>query len=122
MPADYKRSAPDTLAGTHTINGRQWRTACEPYSRTERCRTDIWATVVQRAGASFTVQQGWAFNNLTYLPFMTRASWKGNPLGSTGRSYTMTTVHKATARPAGGYTFSQSNQWLFNNIVMFQGG
>lgn len=34
----------------------------------------------------------------------------------------MTTVYKATARPAGGYTFSQSNQWLFNNIVMFQSG
>lgn len=60
------------------------------------------------------------FNNLTYLPFMERDEWKGNPLGETGAwtaaggrqwrtecdtaatgrngccSYTMTTVYSAT--------------------------
>ena len=30
-------------------------------------------------------------------------------------------VYKATPNPAGGYTFSQNNEWVFNNIVMFGG-
>ncbi|WP_220488148.1 discoidin domain-containing protein [Tessaracoccus sp. MC1756] len=145
----FVRTAPYTLAGRHTFNGRQWMTTCEPYSQTERCRTDIWATVVKVENGTFVRESGWAFNNLTYLPFMTREAWKGNPLGDAGstndgvftsagrqwrtecdtaatgrgacRSYTMTTVYAATAKPVGGYTFSQGNQWVFNNIVMFGG-
>ncbi|MBB1484669.1 hypothetical protein H5392_12470 [Tessaracoccus sp. MC1865] len=34
------------------------------------------------------------------------------------RSYTCVTVYKATPRSTGGYAFSQSNEWVFNNIVM----
>ncbi|GAA4901847.1 hypothetical protein GCM10025789_20550 [Tessaracoccus lubricantis] len=142
----YVRTAPYTLPGTHTINGREWKTVCEPYSRTERCRTDIRATTVAMDNGRFVRRDGWAFNNLTYLPYMTRASWGSNPLAvhnmngfssggrqwrtecdtaQTGRgacrSYTMTTVYAATAASGGGYTFSQSNQWVFNNIVMFGG-
>ncbi|MDO5501261.1 MAG: prenyltransferase/squalene oxidase repeat-containing protein [Propionibacteriaceae bacterium] len=140
----YQRTAPYTLPGDHTISGRQWRTSCEPYSATERCRTEIWATVVRIENGQFVRQNGWAFNNLTYLPYMTESAWQGNPLAmhnmtgfssggrqwrtechttQTGRgacrSYTMTTVYAAAARAAGGYTFSQSNTWVFNNIVMF---
>ena len=146
---DFVRSAPYTLAGTHTINGRQWRTSCEAYSQTERCRTEIQATTVAIVNGAFVRQSGWAFNNLTYLPYMTRQAWKGNPLGDLGstsggvfnsggrqwrtecdtaatgrgacRSYTMTTVYAATPKAGGGYAFSQSNQWVFNNIVMFGG-
>ncbi|GAA4892654.1 hypothetical protein GCM10025789_07200 [Tessaracoccus lubricantis] len=144
--AKFVRTAPYTLAGKHTVNGRNWNTSCEPYSRTERCRTDIWATVVKVEDGRFVRENGWVFNNLTYLPYMTEAAWQGNPLAAhdmdgftsgerqwrtechtaqTGRgacrSYTLTTVYSATAKPAGGYAFSQSNAWVFNNIVMFGG-
>ncbi|OMG58898.1 hypothetical protein BJN44_02210 [Tessaracoccus sp. ZS01] len=145
----YVPTVPYTLPGKHEFNGRQWFTECESYSQTERCRTEIWATVVKVEDGKFARESGWAFNNLTYLPYMTRQAWKGNPLGdlesttkglftsagrqwktecdtpATGRgacrSYTMTTVYAATAKPAGGYAFSQNNEWVFNNIVMFGG-
>ncbi|WP_040282512.1 hypothetical protein [Tessaracoccus massiliensis] len=141
----YVRTAPYTLPGLRKgLNGRDWSTSCQPYSQTERCRTEIWATVVLLEDGRFVRKEGWAFNNLTYLPYMTEASWHGNPLAmhnmagftsggrqwrtechtpQTGngacRSYIMTTVYAATAKPAGGYTFSQSNKWVFNHIVMF---
>ena len=35
-----------TTEGTHTVNGREWRTTCEKYSQTKRCRTQIKATQV----------------------------------------------------------------------------
>ncbi|GAA4904968.1 hypothetical protein GCM10025789_25240 [Tessaracoccus lubricantis] len=144
----FVRTAPYTLPGRHVLNGRQWMTVCEDYSQTERCRTEIWATVVKVEDGRFLRESGWAFNNLTYLPFMTRAAWQGNPFGDLGatsdgvftsagrqwrtecdtaatgrgacRSYTWTTVYAATPKASGGYSFSQSNQWLFNNIVMFE--
>ena len=136
-------TAPYTLPGNHTINGRQWRTTCEVYSQTERCRTEIWASVVKRTGNTFTIERGWAFNNLTYLPFMTRAQWKNNPLGVTGtwkgtdgqpwrtecdtaatggngcRTYRWTTVYEAILSEKGGYDFKQTNKWVFNNLVLF---
>lgn len=144
---EVKRTAPYTLAGKHRLNGRDWQTSCEPYSQTERCLTEIWATVVVMENGQFARKNGWAFNNLTYLPLMERAAWKGNPIGDYGataqglftsagrqwrtecdttatgrgacRSYTMTTVYAATAKAGGGYAFSQSNQWVFNNMVLF---
>ena len=82
---------------------------------------------------------------MTYLPYMTRAQWASNPLGHTGswtatdgrrwrtecdtalsgpnacRSFAWTTVYEAKAKAGGGYTFSQTNKWVFNNIVMFKG-
>lgn len=132
------------MPGVHQLNGRTWNTSCEQYSQTTRCRTDIWASVVVKTADGFEVRQGWAFNNLTYLPYMTRSQWKGNPLGQTGRwtaadgrqwmtecdtaatgrgacrSYTWTTVYSAKARAGGGYTFSQSQRWVFNNLVLFR--
>lgn len=138
-------SVPYTVPGHHVFNGRQWNTTCEKYSQTTRCRTDIWATTVTRdASGGFSLRQGWAVNNLTYLPHMTRAQWKGNPLGQAGtwkaadgrdsqtvcdtaatgrgacRSYTRATVFSATPKQGGGYTFTQSTQWVFNNLVLFR--
>ncbi|WP_255436511.1 N,N-dimethylformamidase beta subunit family domain-containing protein [Tessaracoccus sp. MC1756] len=139
----FLRTAPYTQPGHHTINGREWNTTCEIYSQTERCRTDIWATVVVMKDGTFIRTNGWAFNNLTYLPFMTREAWATNPLANTGswtatdgrrwrtecdtpstgrngcRSYALVTVYTATPRASGGYRFSQDNAWVFNNIVLF---
>ncbi|RMB58191.1 leucine-rich repeat domain-containing protein [Tessaracoccus antarcticus] len=74
---------PYITEGTHHVNGRDWRTTCEPYSQTTRCRTEIKATQVSEVGGRFVVRTGWYFNNLTYLP-SSRSLWKKNPLGSTG--------------------------------------
>ncbi|AQP45642.1 endo-1,4-beta-xylanase [Tessaracoccus flavus] len=139
----YVGVVPYTKAGLHDHNGRKWSTTCEVYSQTERCRTEIWATTVKRVGDSYVRETGWAFNNLTYLPYMTRAQWAGNPLGHTGqwtgtdgalwrtecdtpltggnacRTFRWTTVYDATRNPSGGYTFSQENTWVFNNQVLF---
>ena len=141
---DVPRSAPYTIPGSHVINGRTWFTTCEAYSQTERCRTDIWATVVVKTATGYEVRQGWAFNNLTYLPMMTRAQWAGNPLARTGtwtaadgrawrtecdtaatgsngcRSYTKATVYAALPKAGRGYQFTQQTQWVFNNIVQFR--
>ncbi|AQP44583.1 polymer-forming cytoskeletal protein [Tessaracoccus flavus] len=70
--------------GTHYVNGRVWNTTCEPYSQTERCRTNIQATVVEYRDGRFVKTNGWAFNNLTYLA-SPRALWSDNPLGAYGR-------------------------------------
>ncbi|WP_074437031.1 ExeM/NucH family extracellular endonuclease [Tessaracoccus massiliensis] len=144
-PAKYQRTAPYTLAGLHrNLNGRDWNTTCEQYSQTERCRTEIWATVVVIENGRFVRKNTWTFNNLTYLPYMTREAWGTNPLARTGewtaetdgrqwrtecdtartggngcRSYSYVTVYKATPARNGGYVFSQANEWVFNNIVMF---
>ncbi|AQP45255.1 hypothetical protein RPIT_10990 [Tessaracoccus flavus] len=141
---EFVPTAPYTKPGVHFVNGRQWLTTCEPYSQTQRCRTDIWASVVKKTDTGFVIERGWAFNNLTYLPYMTRAQWASNPLGTPGyflgtdnaqwrtecdtaatganacRTYRLTTVYAAHAKPGGGYTFSQSNEWVFNNMVMFR--
>lgn len=70
--------------GYHNVNGREWRTACEPYSITHRCRTEIKATVVSYTAGKFVPTTGWAFNNLTYRP-SPRHTWKTNPLGANGQ-------------------------------------
>ncbi|MEO7587279.1 MAG: hypothetical protein ABIS84_04550 [Arachnia sp.] len=126
-----------TIPGERTVNGRQWRTTCENYSATARCRTDIFATVIKKTPTGFQSVKGWAFNSLTYR-WTDRALWKNNPLGNTGawtsaenrqwrtecdtpttgrgacRSYILTTVidHK-------GGKYSQDNLWVFNNQVLF---
>jgi len=144
----YVRTAPYTLPGEHLINDRRWKTTCEPYSATERCRTEIWASTVVKDGGTYKAQPGWAFNNLTYLP-SPRTLWAANPLGAYGkvggtaawtdaggrqwrtecytaatgnggcRSYVRTTVVGATPKAGGGYTFTPKTDWLFNNIVLF---
>src|SRR5690606_22685963 len=71
--------------GFHNVNDRRWYTEWEPYSQTIRCTTDIWATTVTEVGGRFVSSSEWVFNNLTYLPQMTRAQWGTNPLANTGQ-------------------------------------
>ncbi|MDO5735290.1 MAG: hypothetical protein Q4P15_02320 [Propionibacteriaceae bacterium] len=130
-----------TTPGIHHVNGRDWKTACEKYSQTKRCRTEIVATQVNLVNGKYTHVKGWTFNNLTYLP-ASRSLWKGNPLATPGehsvagrkwktecdnattggngcRSYIFGTRITATPKGGGTYTYTQKNEWVFNNIVMF---
>ncbi len=130
-----------TTPGRHSVNGREWNTTCGKYSSTvTRCRTEIWATLVTYEGGRYVQNNGWAFNNLTYLP-APRKDYKGNPIGEEGtwttvdgrqwrtecdtpttgrngcRSYIYATsigVVKENPR-----TYGQMNGWMFNNIVQF---
>lgn len=129
--------------GYHHVNDRYWFTECEMYSSTTvRCRTSIFASTVFKKSGVWHTQNNWVFNNLTYLPSH-RSLWRTNPLGqkfewtaadgrrwrtecdtaATGkggcRSYATVTVVSATAKPEGGYTYTQRNDWVFNNIVLF---
>ena len=130
--------------GYHLVNGRTWFTACEEYSQTVRCRTDIWSTQVHYKGnGKFEQRTGWNFNNLTYLP-SPRSLWKNNPLGETGqwsavdgrkwrtecdtaatggngcRSYIWTTNKGASKKnPDGNWSHHLVDEWVFNNIVKF---
>ncbi len=126
--------------GYHDVNGRKWFTACEKYSQTTRCRTNIYGTQVTQENGKFVSRNGWVFNNLTYLP-SPRSLWKGNPLGNTGeytvngrqwrtecdtavtgrngcRSYINSRVIQAVPKGAG-YTYEWNTKWVFNNIVRF---
>lgn len=129
-----------TTPGEHTVNHRQWRTTCEPYSQTVRCRTEIWATVVVREGNRFEQRHGWAFNNLTYLPLGGTQDWNGNRLATntswtgadqrqwrtecdteaTGRNTcrTYATAHVNSAEWTGmEWRYTTTKQWVFNNIL-----
>lgn len=124
--------------GRHTSGGREWMTACEPYSLTHRCWTWIWGTQVHHLGGDrFVKSNGWVFNNLTYVA-APRSLWVGNPLASTGkwtdaegrhwrtecntavsggngcRSWVTTRVATQTTA---GYGFAHLER--FNNIVRF---
>lgn len=132
-----------TEEGTHEVNGRLWNTRCEPYSQTERCRTEIWGTTVTYTNSRFIVNNGWQFNNLTYKA-SPRTLWAGNPIGGNGvegydktwlakdgrqwrtecdnsrtgrggcRSYIQASV---IAKTAAGYEWR--TQWVLNNMVRF---
>lgn len=131
-----------TTPGEHQVNGRRWRTRCEPYSTVERCFTEIWASVVTHEGAKFVPTNGWVFNNLTYTKGP-RTLWDGNPLGSTGswtaadgrmwrtecdtpltgkggcRSFIQADVVEAV-RSSSGTTYQWNRSvWVFNNMVRF---
>ncbi|WP_158600453.1 alpha/beta hydrolase-fold protein [Tessaracoccus antarcticus] len=130
--------------GLHHVNGRWWFTQCEDYSRTIRCRTEIWATQMSWTGGKLMKQNGWFFNNLTYLPRMKRQQWAGNPLGFTGawtsadgrmwrtecdtprtggngcRSSIRTRTVVASQTPGGGYSYTMEWTWVVNNIVRFR--
>lgn len=69
--------------GYQVVNGREWFTACEAYSRTYRCRTEIKATQVSQVGGRFVSKTDWVFNNLTYAA-SPRSLWKSNPLAASG--------------------------------------
>lgn len=130
--------------GQHTVSGRAWKTACEPYSQTKRCRTEIWSTQATHRNGSFAMVEGWAFNNLTYVE-APRGMWAGNPLathddagwtasdgrrwrtecdtattgGNGCRSYVWSTTATASAKTSGGYRFTTTRGWVFNNMVRF---
>lgn len=124
--------------GTHIIAGRAWRTSCEPYSTSVvRCRTEIWASQIVRVRGSYRQVDGWAFNNLTYLP-SPRIAWASNPLGhagawtaSDGRKWKTECDTAATGGNAcrsylwatvvgrAGSTYRNVTGWVFNNQVLF---
>ncbi len=129
--------------GFHRVNGRNWYTSCEPYSQTVRCRTEIWATQLEYRSGKFVSNTGWHFNNLTYLPLMTRAKWGTNPLANAGtftsdsrkwktecdtaetgrngcRSWIWSNPIQATRTADGSYTYTRVEKWVFNNIVRFR--
>ncbi|RMB61882.1 DUF4185 domain-containing protein [Tessaracoccus antarcticus] len=135
---------PYEVPGIHHVNGRWWYTTCEPYSQTMRCRTEIWGTQVHYRGpGNYVAVTGWQFNNLTYLPFMPRSAWAGNPLGVTGEftsqgrqwrtecdtpatgrngcrsSIWMNDIAQQVTRPDGSTGYELSKGWVFNNIVRF---
>lgn len=129
-----------TTPGTHFVNGREWRTACVPYSQTKRCTTEIKATQVTLNNGRYVSANGWVFNNLTYLP-SPRSLWGKNNLGkkadwtsngrhwrtecdtaTTGRNGCRSYIWSSTVvstKTSSGYRYSVKNQWVFNNIVKF---
>lgn len=137
-----------TTPGKHTINGRQWRTTCEPYSQTKRCRTEILATQVSMVSGRFVQANGWVFNNLTYVA-SPRGLWSSNPLAANGvvkgklawtatdgrkwrtecdtattgsygcRSYTEARIIESYTTGSGQRGFRWVTKWIFNNIVRF---
>lgn len=131
------------IPGHHLVNGREWRTDCEAYSQTRRCTTEIKATTVTFDGTNYVKRYEWVFNNLTYLPLMTRAKWGTNPLANHGeftssgrpwrtecdtaatgrggcRSYVMTygMVH-SEQNADGTWRYYRDDAWVFNNMVRF---
>lgn len=133
-----------TTPGHHYVSDREWRTTCEPYSQTTRCRSEIWATTITHTGGRYVAQNGWAFNNLTYLPLMTRSQWASNPLARTGnftsagrqwrtecdtattgrggcRSYIYAVnVVESRQNSNGSWSYHNVNKWVFNNVVLFK--
>lgn len=133
-----------TTPGEHTLNGRQWRTTCEKYSQTQRCRTEIVATQVAKVGGRWTQRTGWVFNNLTYLPLSAPHAWGANRLANTvewtdeaGRQWrtdcnpktagyntcrTYITAHVTQAYPMrwGGWTYQTTKEWVFNNMLYYE--
>lgn len=129
--------------GEHHVNGRDWRTICEPYSQTTRCRTEIFATQVTQVNGIFKARNGWYFNNLTYKA-SPRALWAGNPLGhdrtwtTAGRQWRTECDTAVTGRNGcrsyiradkiegyqrgGAWRYHWVNKWEFNNMVRFSTG
>ncbi len=126
-----------TIAGERTVNGRTWRTTCENYSATARCRTDIFATTIKKTATGYQSVNDWVFNSLTYR-WSDRALWKNNPLGNTGewtsaegRKWRTECDTLKTGRGAcrsyiwtseisrKGVKYVQNNVWRFNNQVLF---
>nr|WP_255622160.1 M14 family zinc carboxypeptidase [Tessaracoccus sp. OS52] len=130
-----------TTPGKHSVNGREWRTACEQYSSTVwRCRTEILADTVVRSGGRYVQRTAYVFNNLTYLA-SPRKNWSGNPLAEnrewtaddgrrwrtecdtaeTGRNGCRTWA-EASVVARQGHGFVQETKLVFNNIVLFAEG
>ncbi|GAB3812979.1 lamin tail domain-containing protein [Tessaracoccus terricola] len=141
---DSGLEAPYEVPGFHELNGRRWFTECEPYSQTIRCTTSIWATTVVQGEDGFQQANQWVFNNMTYLPYQSRAAWASNPLGhagewtaadgrrwrtecdtaATGRGGCRTWVEASVVTSDvvdGQRTYRWTTQWVFNNMVRFKG-
>ncbi len=133
-----------TPSAAHLVNGRQWRTRCEPYAgaRSIRCFTDIVATTVTKTGSRYVTGNGWVFNNLTYRD-LDGPAWTGNVLATPGEHLSggrrwRTTCTTATAwrtcrsdiwatvisrrASARGYTYVTYGTWQFNNMVWLYRG
>lgn len=109
-----------------------------------RCFTDIWGTQVSYVGGRYVATNGWVHNNLTYLPYLTRAQWGSNPLANAGgftsagrqwrtecdtattgadacRSYILTSNKVQAAQNAdGSWRYFLADVWEFNNMVLFK--
>lgn len=141
-PAATYPEAIYTTPGYHNVNGRKWFTSCEPYSVTQRCRTLIHAWTTTEVNGSFVTKQGWAFNNLTYLP-SPKSAWAGNRLAVNGtwtaddgrawrtecgtpqtgrdgcRSWAEARVIDNIAKPGQPVRYGWVTKEIFNNIVKF---
>lgn len=123
--------------GTHFVGGRDWRTTCAPYSATERCRTEIWGTVITKVDGRHVQTNGWQFNSLTYKP-SARTLWRGNPLATpgehlldgrrwrtrcddawTGRNACRSEIWVTVVAVENG-RYVTKWMWVFNNIVRFR--
>ncbi|MDO5736203.1 MAG: hypothetical protein Q4P15_06980 [Propionibacteriaceae bacterium] len=131
-----------TTAGEHTVAGRNWRTTCEAYSGSiDRCRAEIWSTQVTKVNGNFVAQNGWNFNNLTYLP-ASRTQWAGHPFTIDGpftssgrewktscaddwtgpnacRSFIKSNVIESVLDAAGNRSYREVEDWVFNSVVTF---
>lgn len=124
-----------TQTGTWAFNDRTWVTNCTPYSSTERCRTEIWGTLVTYKDGKFTQKNQWVFNNLTYKtsprsiwapddPLVTPGEhtvngrkWKTEcNTAWTGQGACRSQIWATVAGLKDG-KFQNINKWVFNNIV-----
>lgn len=130
--------APYEVPGFHKINGRDWFTACEPYSATYRCTTSIWSSRVVLRNGAFVTETGFVFNNLTYLPYLSQRDWGSNPLATpgewtandgrrwrtechtalTGRGACRSSIWAQYVDASGAHPVVKSG-WVFNNLVRF---
>lgn len=121
--------------GVWAFNGRTWKTNCSTYSSTERCRTEIWGTLVTYKNGKFSQGNAWVFNNLTYKtsprsvwaaddPLVTPGEhtvngrkWKTECNTSwTGQGACRSQIWATVAGLKDG-KYQNINQWVFNNIV-----
>lgn len=133
--------------GDRVVNGREWRTSCEPFSQTQRCTTMIKAKTVKQVNGTFVAANQYVFNNLTYLP-SPRSLWENNKLAAYGevggkvswteggrqwrtecdtavtgrggcRSYITSSVIANVAQPGQPVRYGWVTQDIFNNVVQF---
>lgn len=108
--------------GNHTINGRDWRTTCAPYSSNiERCTTEIAINQTKKVNGKWKTVKVFVFNNLTYKP-VPREWWGNNPLANNG-SWTATDGAKwrteCDTAVTGRNGCRSYRNGVFNNMVRF---
>lgn len=146
LPAQTEEAAAEidvySTPGEHLINGRRWKTDCQPYStHITRCWTYIWMTQTELVGGKPTPRTGFHFNNLTYLA-APESLWKDNPLARDGEFVSEGRRWKTSCRDDwtgpngcrsfiwmkwldyrkdanGNSVYVPVEQWVFNNVVRF---